>query len=617
MPLDPPHFATILRRALLTGAAGAALVPRGAVASGASTLSFPEVTPGVRASHALADGYDAQVLIRWGDPVLPGAPAFDPTWQSAATQAAQFGANADYTAFLPLPRGSAGSEHGLLWVNHEYTQAHLMFPGLADRDSAMRVTREQVDIEMQAVGGSIVEIQREQGRWSVVRGPFNRRITATTPMRIAGPAGGHVRLRTSYDPDGIRALGTTANCAGGVTPWGTVLTGEENVDAFFLPATTPPPDATSPKWIGPRGAARQGWGRFHDRFAMDKEPNEINRFGWVVEIDPYDPSATPVKRTALGRFKHEGAETTLAPDGRVVLYLGDDQRAEYLYRFVTRDRYDPSNRAANRDLLDHGTLSVARFHEDGTVQWHKLVFGDGPLTPANGFHDQGDVVIDARRAAQALRATPMDRPEDVQTNPMDGSVYVVLSNHAERKEAGVANPRANNQFGHILELVPPGAEGARDHAADRFAWRVFLLAGNPEDPAHGALYGGPVTAAGWLACPDNITFDNLGRMWIASDQGGLQAGLGIGDGIWACDTRGPGRAVTRGFFRVPTGAEMCGPTFTPDCASLFVSVQHPAGDDRASSYDNPSTRWPDFEPGMPPRAAVVVITRRAGGVIGG
>ncbi len=611
-----PHFLTILRRALLAGTTGLALAPRRGSASGPSSLTFAEVPPGIGPSHAIAPGYDAQVLIRWGDPVLPGAPAFDPVRQSAAAQAAQFGTNADFLAFLPLPAGSTASDRGLLWANHEYPQSNMMFPGLTEKGSAMRVTQEQVDIEMAAVGGSVVEIKRDQGTWVVVFGRYNRRITATTPMRIAGPAAGHARMRTSYDPDGLRALGTTGNCAGGVTPWGTVLSGEENVDLNFLPPSTPPAEAKGGKWIGPRGAPRQGWGRFHDRFAMDKEPNEINRFGWVVEVDPYDPGSTPVKRTALGRFKHEGAETALAPDGRVVIYMGDDQRDEYLYRFVTRDRFDPNGGAANRDLLDHGTLSAARCQADGTLIWEALVFGQGPLIAENGFHSQAEVVLDARRAAELLHATPMDRPEDVQVNPVDGRVYAVLTNNATRKEANAANPRVENRCGHIVALTPPGPDGRRDHAADRFTWGIFLLAGNPDDPKHGARYGGSVTAAGWLACPDNIAFDNQGRLWIATDQGEAQHQFGIGDGIWACDTQGPGRALTRRFFRVPTGAEMCGPTFSSDCRSFFVAVQHPAGDDAGSSFDTPSTRWPDFRQDMPPRAAVVVITKKDGGVIG-
>ena len=613
--------ARLARRRMLHGVIGGlvgmALPARVGLASGVSSLTFPEIAPGVRPDHAVAAGYTAQVLIRWGDPVLPGAPAFDPARQSAAAQAMQFGTNNDFQVFLPLPPGSNGSEHGLLWLNHEYPQAHMMFPGLNERTSPAQVTREQVDIEMRAVGGSLVEVRREAGAWKVILGPLNRRITAETPIRIAGPAAGHPRMQTGYDPSGTRALGTLANCAGGTTPWGTVLTAEENFDFSFVGPATTGPEAANHKRIGLRGEARQGWGRFHDRFDLTKEPNEPNRFGWIVEIDPHDPASVPIKRTALGRFKHEGAETTLAADGRVVLYSGDDQRNEYLYRFVSRDRFNPSDRAADRDLLDHGTLSVARFLDDGTLAWERLVFGEGPLTPANGFHSQADVVIETRRAADLMQATPMDRPEDVETNPANGKVYVVLSNNAERTTPDRANPRVRNRYGHILELAPPMVDGRADHAAERFGWDMFLLAGNPAVAEHGARYGGPVSETGWLACPDNIAFDRRGRIWIATDQGGEQVRLGIGDGLWAADTEGPGRAVPRRFFRVPTGAEMCGPAFTPDSRTLFVAVQHPAGDDRGSGFDTPTSRWPDFQDGMPPRSSVVVITKDDGGEIGG
>lgn len=619
-------FATIMQvrlarrgvmRSLLGGAVGMALPAAAARSAEGSSLTFPETAPGVRPDHAVAEGYSTQVLIRWGDPILPDAPAFDPAHQNAAAQAGQFGVNNDFLVFLPLPFGSTGSDHGLLWLNHEYPQAHMMFPGLVEKGSETQVTREQVDIEMRAVGGSLMEIRRQAGAWTVVRGPLNRRVTAETPIRIAGPAAGHKRMQTSYDPTGTQARGTLANCAGGTTPWGTVLTAEENFDAVFMGPANTGPEAGNFARIGLRGRPRQGWGRFHDRFDLAKEPNEPNRFGWIVEIDPRDPASVPIKRTALGRFRHEGAETTLSADGRVVLYSGDDQANEYLYRFITRDRFNPDNRAANRDLLDHGTLSVARFLDDGTLVWERLVFGEGPLTPANGFHSQADVVIETRRAADLLKATPMDRPEDVETNRVNGKVYVALSNNRERTTPDKANPRPRNTFGHIVELAPPLVAGRPDHGADRFTWDIFLLAGDPGNAEHQARYGGPVSASGWLACPDNIAFDGSGRIWIATDQGAVQQRLGIGDGIWAADTEGPGRAIPRRFFRAPTGAEVCGPAFTPDSRTFFVAVQHPAGDDRDASFDAPTTRWPDFQDGTPPRSAVVVITKNDGGVIGG
>ncbi len=600
------------------GAAKAGGTARAASAAGVSSLTFPEVSHGPRPDHAVAEGYDARVLIRWGDKVLVDAPDFDPTDQTAAAQAAQFGYNNDFQAFMPLPIGGDGSDHGLLWVNHEYAEPHMMFPGVNDKAMAASLTEAQVDVTMAAVGGSVVEVTRQGAAWRTASGAANRRITATTTIRLSGPAAGSDRMRTVADPAGVRVAGMIGNCAGGVTPWGTILTCEENFDTYFSGDPTRGPEAASYQRIGMSGKAPLGWARFHDRFDLGKEPNEPNRFGWVVEIDPYDPTSTPVKRTALGRFKHEAANTALTPDGRVVVYSGDDQRFEYLYRFVSRDEFDPTDRAANRDLLDHGTLSVARFGDDGSVQWLPLVFGEGPITAANGFYGPADVMIDARRAADLMKATPMDRPEDVEPNPVTGKVYVVLTNNNQRKEdqTNAANPRANNLYGHILEMTPPDRDGKPDHGAERFSWDVFIAAGNPGEPAHKAAYGGELSPSGWFACPDNIAFDSAGRLWIASDQGEAQAKYGIGDGLWACDTSGPGRAVSRMFYRTPSGAEMCGPAFTPDCRSLFVVVQHPASDDKGSTYEKPSTRWPDFSDAMPPRPSVVSIVKRDGGVIG-
>ena len=352
------------------------------------------------------------------------------------------------------------------------------------------------------------------------------------------------------------------------------------------------------------------WARHHGRFDLGKEPNEPNRFGWIVEYDPYDPSSRPIKRTALGRCKHECATTTLDPDRRVVVYSGDDEIFEYLYRFVSEGRYDAEDRAANRDLLDRGTLFVARFHDDGTLDWLPLLYGSGPLTPANGFHSQAEVLIETRRAADLLGATPMDRPEDVESSPVTGRVYVALTKNPSRKPGGTdaPNPRGPNPSGHILELIPPG--GTR-HAADRFRWEVFLLAGDPARPRNGAAYHPDVSGDGWLAAPDNLAFDRHGRLWIATD--GLQE-RGLADGIYGCQVEGPERALTRHLFRAPVGAEVCGPAFTPDGRTLFVSVQHPGSN--SPGDDRPRTPWPDVDPALPPRPSVVAITREDGGEIG-
>ena len=585
--------------------------------------------------------------------------------QTADAQARQFGYNCDYLAYFPLPRGSDGSEHGLLHVNHEYTSPELMFAGWArleageaarqaaawaarqaaleagqdeaavekaaqaaaeDADVADAISKssranhtpEQTRVEMMAHNGSVIEVRKENGAWTVVPdSQYARRITLDTEMRVAGPAAGHERMRTNADPSGTKVLGTINNCAGGKTPWGTVLMAEENFHGYFGGelAADSAEKQNYERYGVPEG--RYPWWRTQDRFDIGKEPNEPNRYGWMVEYDPYDPNSVPVKRTALGRAKHEGATSFVNKDGRVVLYSGDDERFEYLYRFVTRGTFDPSNPGAARDLLDDGTLSVARFDEN-KVTWLPLVHGEGPLTAENGFNSQADVVIEARRAADLLGATPLDRPEDVEPNPVNGRVYVMLTNNTRRKaeQIDAVNPRAENAHGQVVELIPPGGTGPdADHTADQFDWDFLLIAGDPKKEGSGAEYH-PATEA-WISSPDNCAFDNQGRIWISTDQGGAQAGNDIPDGMYACDIEGDGRALIKFFYACPAGAEMCGPEFTPDGRTLFVAVQHPAEmDDFVSTFESPATRWPDFREGVPPRPSLVAITKDDGGPIG-
>jgi hypothetical protein len=585
-------------------------------------VAFAEVVHGADETHHVAPGYRAEVLIGWGDPVVAGAPAFDPLKQTPDAQARQFGYNNDFLGFVPLPLGATTLDHGLLCVNHEYTDARVMLPGGGvAADGAP--TGDTVEIEMAAHGGSIVELRRSGARWSIVpNSRYARRITATTEMAIAGPAAGHPRLRTSEDPTGRRVLGMVSNCAGGMTPWGTWLTCEENFDGYFLGQIGDHPEAANHRRYGvPRGW--YAWGRFHRRFDVSAEPHEPNRFGWVVEIDPLDPQSRPVKRTALGRFKHEAAETVVNRDGRLVVYSGDDEAFQHVYRFVSAGRYDSENRAANRDLLDEGTLWVARFEADGTLRWLPLVWGQGPLTAANGFASQADVVIEARRAAAALGATRMDRPEDIAPNARTGRIYLALTNNSRRTAADLdpANDRAGNHWGQIVELIAPDG----DHAAATFRWEMLVRCGPPGDGAAKATWNPATSASGWFACPDNLAVDGHGRLWVATDQGGnwLKAS-GTADGVWALETEGPARGTGRMFFRAPVGAELCGPCFAPGDRALFLAVQHPATDGvkewppfgKASTFAEPATRWPDFKPDMPVRPAVVVITKDDGGIIG-
>ncbi|HWK69128.1 MAG TPA: PhoX family phosphatase [Rhizobiaceae bacterium] len=587
----------------------------------ASAFDFSEVEAGIDENHHVAEGYDADILLRWGDPLFPDSPEFDPKNQTAEAQARQFGYNNDYVGFIPL---DGSSTRGLLVVNHEYTNEHLMFPGIVSiAEGKIKVAdadRKRVDIEMAAHGGTIVEIRKTDGKWQVVRdGKLNRRITAATEMELTGPVAGHDRVKTADDPTGTKVIGTVNNCAGGVTPWGTYVMAEENFHGYFvgeLPEGHA--EAANYKRLGiPEGV--YSWGKFYDRYDLSKEPNEPNRFGWIVEVDVEDPNSVPKKRTALGRFKHEGAESIVAKDGRVVFYLGDDERFDYVYKFVTAGTFNPSDRAANMDLLDEGTLYVAKFSDDGSLEWLPLVQGDGPLTAENGFASQADVLIETRRAADLLGATKMDRPEDVQPNAVNGKVYVMLTNNTKRADDQVdaANPRAKNAFGHIIEI----AEDDGNFAATKGKWEVLLKCGDPAVAEVGSTFSTGTSPNGWFGMPDNCAVDTAGRLWVATD-GNNPKDTGRTDGLWAVDTEGEARATSKLFFRVPVGAELCGPLFAPDDETAFVAVQHPGdgGNDwdkfgRPSYYEDLSTRWPDFKDDMPVRPSVVAITKKGGGKI--
>jgi uncharacterized protein len=613
-------FAAVLqaymsRRTLLKGAmaslvlASASPLPRSSAA--AASEGFVSLTHSTEDKLLIPGGYQHNVIIRWGDPLLPDTPAFDPRAQQPAIQARQFGYKADFIGFLPLPAGSTNSERALLVVNHEYTNPELMFAGWDGKDESK--TRTMVDIELAAHGLSVIEVQRDaKGAWSYVpNSSFNRRLTAETPMALSAPAAGNPRLKTSSDPSGTRVQGTLNNCAAGVTPWGAVLTVEENFQQYFggsVEAITDQTVQTLHKRYGVQD--EYGWARHYDRFDVTKEPNEPFRFGWVVEIDPYDPSSMPVKRTALGRFRHEAATTVINKDGRAVVYTGDDGRFEYLYKFVSTGRYDPGNRTANIGLLDAGTLYVARFRDDGSGEWMPLVFGQGPQTPANGLESQADVLIAARRAADLLSATKMDRPEDVEAHPKTGNVYVVMTTNTRRtpEQVDKANPRPDNTHGHIIELVEDGGE----HSATAFRWDLLIACGDPNNPADKAFYQGHKDTS-WMSCPDNIAFDDSGRLWVATY--GQPATIKHNDAVYVVEVEGPRRGMAKMFMSGLPGGEVCGPAFTLDNRTFFLAIQHP-GEGKGATYANPLSRFPDYKPETPPRPSVVAIYRTDGGKVG-
>jgi secreted PhoX family phosphatase len=584
--------------------------------TGGPLLGFTSVPVSSRDALVLAPGYRAQVLYAWGDATgVEGAPLPAFKWDAsntAADQALQGGMHNDAVEYFPLPQGSRSSTRALLAINHEYTDDGMLHP-----DGMKTWTAEKVRKSQLAHGVSVIEVRREAAAWTLARpSPYARRITPQTPMVFGGPAAGNAQLRTRADPEGRRPLGTLNNCAAGITPWGTYLACEENFHGYFGNGGY---NVLQSRYGFSADGFGFRWHEFDQRFDALEEPNETNRFGWVTEIDPYDPRSTPVKRTALGRFKHEGAMVTVAKDGRVVVYSGDDERFEYIYKFVSRDRYNASDRAANRNLLDNGTLYVARFDADGRGAWLPLVAGQGPLTAANGFPSQAEVCINTRRAGDLAGATKMDRPEWIAVHPRTGEVYCTLTNNSLRgaaRQAGTdaANPRPANVFGHIIRWREAGG----DATAASFEWDIFVLAGDPQH-ADAARRGNVKGDA--FGSPDGLWFDPRGVLWIETDVSTSVLNKGdyerLGNNMMlAADPRS---GEIRRFLVGPAGCEITGCTMAPDMRTMFISIQHPG--ETASERTDPGqpravSNWPDFRPDGRPRAATIAITKEDGGVVG-
>ncbi|MDT8910511.1 PhoX family phosphatase [Amycolatopsis sp. PS_44_ISF1] len=588
---------------------------------------FTPVPPNKLDRVSVPEGYDQHVVIRWGDAVVAGAPKFDFHRQTAAAQAKQFGYNNDFVGLIPQdPLGLAN----LLVVNHEYTTEVHLFP--AEQYDPANPTEEQVKIAWAAHGLSVVQTRRDPigGALRTTPSPLNRRITLDTEFEVRGPAAGSKYLKTSADPSGRRVRGTQNNCSGGVTPWGTVLSGEENFHQYFAHAdavSDPEQAARLKRYLIGTGESTRKWERFDRRWDVPREPNEPNRFGWVVEIDPHDPHSTPVKHTALGRFKHEAANVKITADGRVAVYSGDDERFEYIYKFVSKGRYKKGTSALarrhNSALLDEGTLYVARFtgdspdridgsgrlpedgEFDGTGEWIPLAAGDKSFV--DGFTAE-EVYVFTRQAADRAGATKMDRPEDIEPNPVNGRIYAALTNNTDRGAAGKAaadepNPRNGNKNGHVLEWE----EACGDAAATRFSWRLLLVCGDPA--AADTYFGGfPKDQVSPISCPDNVAFDRHGNLWISTDGNTL----GANDGLFSVPVDGPERGRVKQFLSVPVGAETCGPVVTDHL--VLVAVQHPG--ENAASSANPTSHWPDGGAAQPRPAIVSVWKKGRFGLVG-
>lgn len=585
-----------------------------ASAAGSSLLGFAGVPVSTDDTLVVPQGYRWSVLLAWGDPVgiaRPDGhmPEFAPDASNGVEdQELQAGMHHDGMHYFPIDlvdavgrvRASAGSSrHGLLAINHEYFDFRYLIPEGANWSPLQRVRKAQA-----AVGVSIVEVEVLRGQWQVLRpSRYARRIHANTPVLFSGPAAGHPSMRTERHPDGRAGLGTVGNCAHGATPWGTYLSCEEGCYAFFRPRPRPTNDE---RRMGYGRGEYARWGAADPRFGPQREPNETNHFDWVVEIDPFDPDSPPVKRTALGRMHHECATCAVCADGRVAVYLTDDDRNEYLYKFVTARAWQPRDRAANRDLLDQGTLYVARFDADGSGRWLELAPGRNGLTADRGFATQADVCLRTRGAADIAGATPLDRPEWVAVDPTrPGRLMASLTNNPSRRHdpktpgANAVNPRAPNPHGHLLRWTEAGG----DHAATRFEWQVFVLAGDPADPdpiRHGSHRGDAFSS------PDGLTIDARGVVWVQTDAtGSVDAKVYGNNAMLALD---PNTREARRFLTGPRGCEISGAVLTPDARTMFVNVMHPGERTRSN--------WPDGAPGARPRSATVAIRKEDGGVIG-
>ena len=577
-------------------------------------LQFNAIAPVPRSSDTLSvpEGYDWSPVIRWGDPLFKNSPNFDITKQSARGQAGQFGYNNDY---LNIIVDKYSGRTGVLVANHEYTNEDLMF----DPEWFAANKAEAARIAMAAHGFSVVEVKRSRTseRWAYIRGgERNRRITASTVFNVDGPAAGSALLKTVADPSGKKILGTLNNCSGGTTPWGTVLSGEENFNQYFRGTGS----ATDARYGIADAATERGWEDVDPRFSAHNKgfENEANRFGWVVEIDPQNPDSTPVKHTALGRFKHEGANVRIAADGRAVAYSGDDERFDYVYKFISKAKYKRGDRKHNLQLLSDGDLYVARFSGDspagqidgsgavpadgefdGTGTWLPLVLDGTSKVPGMSVEE---VLVYTRLAADKVGATKMDRPEDVEPSPVSGKLYIALTNNTQRGTTGKAvvdeaNPRTKNRDGHVIELT----ERKNDAAATEFDWNILLVAGDPSKDASTYFSGYPKDKVSPIACPDNLAFDSKGNLWISTD--GQPGTIGYCDALHKVTLTGKERGKVEQFLAVPAGAETCGPVIHDRDGSVFVSVQHPG---EGGSYAKPLSFFPDYvsEPGKAKRGEV-------------
>lgn len=577
--------------------------PSFAFAKNKDLLGFKAIPTSTSDNVIVPLGYEAKPLLSWGDPLFSKAKGFDESKNidaNAITNANfTFGDNTDGMSYFPLNK-----DNGIIAVNNEYINPELMF-----NHNGEDINLNDVKYMQNSVGVTIFEIKKDSNGYYkiVLDSKYNRRITANTTMKISGYAKGSDLLKTKEDKKGEIVKGTFNNCANGQTPWGTYLTCEENFDDFFGSSNENYTFSDTQKRYGLGATSAYKW-ELDERFDIAKNENEPNRFGFVVEIDPYDASSTPIKRTSLGRFKHENVEIVINNDDYVVAYMGDDEANEFLYKFVSKNKYNKNNQKANKDILDEGVLYVAKFHNgnlEGKGEWIPLVFGKNGLDASNGFKDQADILVNARVAASIVGATPMDRPEWIAADTQGKYIYATMTNNAKRENADGVNPRKNNLYGQIIRWRAKND----NHTSTEFKWAIFALAGNPIKYQNDLRKGtANITKDNLFNSPDGLRFDASGRLWIQTDGKYSNTGEyeGMGNNQMLCAN--PNTGEIRRFLTAPIAAEVTGIAFSPDYTTMFVGIQHPGEKLAPSHYPNGGNATP--------RSTIIQIRKLDGGVIG-
>jgi len=687
--LNSPNYfgnvlsATMNRREVMRGGLSAA-VAAGFVGSGLAACSGddPGTGPVVGTKNiarskddrvVIPSDYQAYVLFATGD-LLNGAGGDKKLQDITGTEmATRAGDHHDGMYYFGLTAGGAltrdpalGSDRGVIAINFEnINQQFLHAAGpTADATTKARTVPDEVVKEINCHGVGLVEVKKNAGKFEVVAGStISRRITPETEMRLAGPVAGSKWVKTKFSTDGSKSRGTLNNCAYGYTPWGTYLTCEENWAGYFaFPAgTTPPAEYSRYGVVASEGSYRWASAGTDDRFARwqlapvagaaadgtGDYRNEANTFGWVVEIDPIS-TTTPAKRTAFGRMAHECAYPSIVTAGKkFAFYQGDDSRFEYVYKFVPNKAWDAADAgggiAAGDKYLNDGILYVAKYNPDGSGVWIPLVQGTGPLTAANGFADQAEVLVKTRAAADAVGATNMDRPEWCTVDHSTGDVYITLTNNTSRGDgkadqiaevvkgrditADAANPRNGNTFGHVMRMRETGG----DPAATTFSWTIFVFGAPATNTANNLS---ELSADNDFASPDGLWADPRGLLWIQTDNPSTNE-MGLLCNNQMLVTIPPSgmdvRPVIKRFLVGPSQCELTGIDITPDGKTMFVNIQHPGEETAVADVKADDANVAKYGSGWPydrndatklgtkttrPRSATLVVTRKDGGVIG-